>query len=56
MGEYDSVHASHKCQVKDQMPKRPSEYYTTNVFVGGSYMASFEVKMAVADGYWPNVM
>lgn len=56
MREYDSTYVTHRWQIKDQMPKLPSEYCATNVFIGGSYLAPFEAKMAVDEGYWPNVM
>ena len=56
MREYDSVYLSHRWQLKDQMPHPPSEYCHSQVFIGGSYMAPFEARMAVEDGYWENVM
>ena len=56
MREYDSAYAAYRWQIADQMPKKPSEYCATNVFVGGSYMAPFEAEMAIRDGYADNVM
>jgi predicted TIM-barrel fold metal-dependent hydrolase len=56
MAEYDSVYATYSWQFKDQMPKPPSEYCATNVFIGASYMAPFEAKMAVEQDYYRNAM
>lgn len=56
MREYDSAYYTHRWQIKDQMPKPPSEYCATNVYIGGSYMAPFEARMAVDDGYVANLM
>jgi len=56
MREYDSVYATYSWQFKDQMPKPPSEYCATNVYIGASYMAPFEAKMAVEQGYWSNAV
>jgi hypothetical protein len=36
MREYDSAYLSQEWLLKDQMPKRPSEYCMTNVFIGGA--------------------
>jgi predicted TIM-barrel fold metal-dependent hydrolase len=56
MREYDSAYISHRWQLKDEMPKKPSEYCASNVYIGGSYMAPFEAEMAVEQGYAANVM
>jgi predicted TIM-barrel fold metal-dependent hydrolase len=56
MKEYDSVYETYHWQFKKQMPKPPSEYCSTNVFIGASYMAPFEAHMAVEGGYTDNVM
>jgi len=56
MREYDSVYRTCEWQLKDQMPKKPSEYCATNVYIGGSYMAPFEAEMAIDEGYVQNIM
>jgi predicted TIM-barrel fold metal-dependent hydrolase len=56
MKEYDSVYETYSWQFKKQMPKRPSEYCATNVFIGASYMAPFEARMAVDGNYTGNVI
>jgi predicted TIM-barrel fold metal-dependent hydrolase len=37
------------------LPKSPSEYFTSNVFVGASFIAPFEVRDAIEHGYWTNL-
>jgi predicted TIM-barrel fold metal-dependent hydrolase len=56
MREYDSAYETYGWQFKDRVPKRPSEYCATNVFIGASYMAPFEAEMAVEQGYVDHVM
>jgi predicted TIM-barrel fold metal-dependent hydrolase len=56
MREYDSAYVAYRWQIKEQMPKKPSEYCATNVYIGGSYMAPLEAEMAVRDGYVDNIM
>ena len=56
MREYDSAYLTYRWQFADQMPRRPSEYCATNVFIGGSYMAPFEAEMAIREGYTDNIM
>jgi predicted TIM-barrel fold metal-dependent hydrolase len=56
MREYDSAYVAYRWQFAEQVPKKPSEYCATNVYIGGSYIAPFEVEMAVRDGYAANVM
>jgi predicted TIM-barrel fold metal-dependent hydrolase len=54
--EYDSAYLSNRWMVKDEVPKLPSEYLRDHVFIGASFMAPFEAKAAVAEGYVDNVM
>lgn len=56
MREYDSAYRSYGWQFAEQMPRPPSEYCATNVFIGGSYMAPFEAEMAMRDGYADQIM
>jgi predicted TIM-barrel fold metal-dependent hydrolase len=56
MREYDSVYKTNYWMLKDQMPKKPSEYCHENVWVGGSYMAPFEAQLAVEHAYNDNIM
>jgi predicted TIM-barrel fold metal-dependent hydrolase len=37
------------------LPKPPSEYFMTNIFVGASFMSPLEAESAVRDGYWANL-
>jgi predicted TIM-barrel fold metal-dependent hydrolase len=37
------------------LPRLPSEYFMTNVFVGASFIAPFEAESAVREGYWTNL-
>jgi predicted TIM-barrel fold metal-dependent hydrolase len=37
--------------LRDQVPRRPSEYAIQSVFVGASFMAPFEAEHAIRDGY-----
>jgi predicted TIM-barrel fold metal-dependent hydrolase len=37
--------------LRDQVPRRPSEYGMQSVFVGASFMAPFEAEHAIRDGY-----
>jgi predicted TIM-barrel fold metal-dependent hydrolase len=54
--EYDSSYFNHRYMVKEVMPKPPSEYLRENVYIGASFIARFEVEMAINDGYWTNVV
>jgi predicted TIM-barrel fold metal-dependent hydrolase len=51
--EMDSAALAHASQ--HSLPKRPSEYFMTNVFVGASFMAPFEARAAIEDGSWTNL-
>jgi predicted TIM-barrel fold metal-dependent hydrolase len=54
--EYDSSYRNHRWQLGDQVPEPPSFYLSQNVFIGGSFLASFEAEWAVEQGYWPNLL
>jgi hypothetical protein len=43
-------------EIRDKVPRLPSEYCTTNVFVGGSFLAHHEAVAAGRDGYAGNVL
>src|SRR5438477_9847499 len=54
MNELDSVwlaQTTMNTALREQVPRRPSEYAAANVFVGASFMAAFEAERAVAEGY-----
>jgi predicted TIM-barrel fold metal-dependent hydrolase len=53
MNELDSAWLAHAANValREQVPRRPSDYALDHVFVGASFMASFEAELAVAEGY-----
>jgi predicted TIM-barrel fold metal-dependent hydrolase len=54
--EYDSSYLTHRWQIRQQVPEPPSFYLHRNVFIGASFIAPFEAKTAVAEGYWTNVI
>jgi predicted TIM-barrel fold metal-dependent hydrolase len=54
--EFDSAYHSNGWQIRDQVPRLPSDYLRDNVFIGASFMAPFEAEAAVRDGYATNVM
>jgi hypothetical protein len=59
MAEYDSVHLQYP-ELKDPTkpyycPDKPSEYCARNVLIGGSFLAPFEAKRSIDDGYAANV-
>ncbi|MEX1006817.1 MAG: amidohydrolase family protein [Acidimicrobiia bacterium] len=54
MVELDSTwlsQADWNAALREQVPRRPSEYCESNVFVGASFLASFEAARAVDEGY-----
>jgi predicted TIM-barrel fold metal-dependent hydrolase len=54
MVELDSTwlsQADWNAALREQVPRRPSEYCTSNVFVGASFLAPFEAARAVDEGY-----
>jgi predicted TIM-barrel fold metal-dependent hydrolase len=54
--EYDSAYKTTGWIIRDQVPRRPSEYLYDHVFIGGSFLAPFEVEAAVRDGYLHNLI
>jgi predicted TIM-barrel fold metal-dependent hydrolase len=54
--EYDSSYATHRWQIRQQVPEPPSFYLHNNVFIGASFMAPFEAETAVREGYWRNIV
>jgi predicted TIM-barrel fold metal-dependent hydrolase len=54
--EYDSAYLSSRWAVEDIIPRPPSAYLHDNVFIGASFMAPFEAKAAIAEGYADNVI
>ena len=54
MVELDSTwlsQADWNAALREQVPRRPSEYCASNVFVGASFLAPFEAARAVDEGY-----
>ena len=54
MVELDSTwlsQADWNAALREQVPRRPSEYCESNVFVGASFLAPFEAARAVDEGY-----
>jgi predicted TIM-barrel fold metal-dependent hydrolase len=54
MVELDSTwlsQADWNAELREQVPRRPSEYCESNVFVGASFLAPFEAARAVTEGY-----
>ena len=51
MRELDFVYSSPSEELHAQVPKRPGEYMTTNVFIGESFMPPSAVHEAIEDGY-----
>ena len=37
--------------IRDILPRRPSDYFMSNVFIGASFTARFEIEAAIAAGY-----
>ncbi len=56
--ELDSVHQSQASNgpLARQVPRRPSEYLHTNVYVGASFLSRDEAHGAVRDGYADRIM
>ena len=54
--EFDSAYLSNGWQIREQVPRLPSEYLREHVFIGASFMAPFEAEAAVREGYVANVM
>lgn len=72
LAELDSIYLSdHAGGVRDELPRKPSEYWATNCFIGGSFIAAREVAMRHEigltnlmwgadyphqEGTWPNTL
>jgi predicted TIM-barrel fold metal-dependent hydrolase len=56
MVEMDSVWLGDSEALYEQTPRLPSDYCRSNVFVGASFMASFELEEARDRGYVANMM
>lgn len=54
--EYDSAWYNERETVSGFLPRRPSEYMASNVFIGASMMAPFEARDAVEHDYAGNVI
>jgi predicted TIM-barrel fold metal-dependent hydrolase len=47
MREFDSAYATFGRPIRDRVPRWPSEYCASHVFIGASYVAPFEASAAV---------
>jgi predicted TIM-barrel fold metal-dependent hydrolase len=56
MREMDSTYRDNHHALRETLPKTPSEYCHSNVFIGASFIAPFEVDDAVDEGYSDNVL
>jgi predicted TIM-barrel fold metal-dependent hydrolase len=56
MREMDSVYRDNYDTLREILTRPPSDYCHTNVFVGASHIAHFEVEEAIREGYSTNVM
>jgi predicted TIM-barrel fold metal-dependent hydrolase len=56
MGELDRAYGVPTKALRAQVPKKPSEYMTSNVFLGASFMGPATVDEAVREGYTSNVL
>jgi predicted TIM-barrel fold metal-dependent hydrolase len=54
--ELDSAYVAHRKVLGDQVPQRPSEYCSTNVSIGASFLAAFEARDAVDHNYADQVL
>jgi predicted TIM-barrel fold metal-dependent hydrolase len=54
--ELDFVYSSPSDALHAQVPRKPSEYMKTNVFIGASFMPPSEVREAIRDGYAEQVI
>ena len=55
LSEMDSAVLSVPHRQGGPLPKQPSEYFETSVFVGASFMSPFEAEASVREGYWTNL-
>jgi len=56
MLEMDSVYQNPSDALKRQVPKPPSEYMRTNVFLGSSFTPPTEVRQAIDEGFADNML
>jgi len=56
MRELDFVYSSPSEALHAQVPKKPSEYMKTNVFIGASFAPPSEIREAIEDGYADQVL
>ncbi len=56
MRELDSAYGVPTKALREQVPRKPSEYMTDNVFLGYSFMGPATAEEAVRDGYVANVL
>jgi predicted TIM-barrel fold metal-dependent hydrolase len=56
MRELDFVYSSPSEALHAQVPKKPSEYMQTNIFIGASFMPPSEVHESIEDGYADQVL
>ncbi len=55
LNELDSAARAPLPLANGELSKKPSDYFKTNVFVGASFIAPFEVEAAVGDWWWTNI-
>lgn len=58
MNELDSVYLANGSnrELREQVPRRPSEYMASNVWIGGSFLSRAEAEGAIRDGYADRVL
>jgi predicted TIM-barrel fold metal-dependent hydrolase len=56
MLEMDSVYCNPSDALRKQVPKPPSEYMKTNVFLGSSFTPPTEVRQAIDEGFADNML
>lgn len=56
MREMDSTYRDNYDALHESLPNPPSGYFRSNVFVGASFIAPFEVEEAIRDNYSSNVL
>jgi predicted TIM-barrel fold metal-dependent hydrolase len=56
MRELDSAWLVYQSVLEEQCPRKPSDYFASNVFLGASFPAPFETAEAMRDGFVNNVM
>ena len=56
MRDMDNAYGVPTEALRRQVPKKPSAYMPTNVFIGASFMPPYEVDEAIVEGYASNVI